>query len=135
MWIYNWDSPINCNLGVEFVVPFSSHSLALKLSWKSHQMTPFFIQKEVLGEKIIIWVKYGNVFTQIIMFSLKKVDDLRAREREREAKGTTNSAPIFPESTLGNAFWVFLVSIDLPFNEKFGMNHPINKLCFSIWPF
>ena len=27
------------------------------------------------------------------MFSLKKVDDLRAREREQEEKGTTNSAP------------------------------------------
>ena len=27
------------------------------------------------------------------MFSLKKVDDLRARERDREEKGTTNSAP------------------------------------------
>ena len=54
--------------------------LALKSSWKSHQMTPFFVQKEVLGEKIIIWVKYVNVITQIMMFSLfKKVDDLRAR--------------------------------------------------------
>ena len=29
----------------------------------------------------------------MIMFSLKKVDDLRAREQEREEKGTTNSAP------------------------------------------
>ena len=28
------------------------------------------------------------------MFSLKKLDDLRAREREREEKGTTNSAPV-----------------------------------------
>ena len=28
-----------------------------------------------------------------MMFSLKKVDDFRAREREREEKGTTNSAP------------------------------------------
>ena len=56
-------------------------------------MTPFFIQKEVLGEKIIIGVKYGNVFTQIIMFSLKEVNNLRARERDK--KGTTNSAPKF----------------------------------------
>ena len=40
-------------------------------------------------------MKYGNVFTQIIMFSLKKVDELRVREREREEKGTTNSAPWF----------------------------------------
>ena len=45
-------------------------------------MTPFFLQKEVFGEKIIIWVKYGNVFTQIMMFSLlKKVDDERTRAR------------------------------------------------------
>ena len=28
------------------------------------------------------------------MFSIKKVDDLRAREQEREEKGTTNSAPM-----------------------------------------
>jgi hypothetical protein len=42
-------------------------------------MTPFFAQTEMLGDKII-------------MFSLIKVDDLRARERE--VKGTTNSAPI-----------------------------------------
>ena len=31
--------------------------------------------------------------TKIIMFSLKKVDDLRARVREGEEKGTKNSAP------------------------------------------
>ena len=35
-------------------------------------MAPFFVQKEVLGEKIIM------------MFSLKKVDDLRARELEEK---------------------------------------------------
>jgi hypothetical protein len=50
----------------------------------------FFVQKEVLGEKIIICVSFGNGFTQIMMFSLKKVDNLRARKREE--KGTTNSA-------------------------------------------
>ena len=37
-------------------------------------------------KKIVIWVKYGNVFTQILMFSLKKVDDFRAREQEGEKK-------------------------------------------------
>ena len=60
-------------LGAEFVVPFSSSScsLALKSAWKSQEMTPFFVQKEVLGEKIIILVKYGNVFTQMVMFILK----------------------------------------------------------------
>ena len=45
---------------------------------KSLQMTVVFVQKEVLGEKIM-------------MFLLKKVDDLGAREREE--KVTTNSAP------------------------------------------
>ena len=53
---------------------------------KSHQM---IFQKEVLGEKSIIWVEYGNVFTQTMMFSLWKVDDLRARELEREEDWTT----------------------------------------------
>ena len=38
-------------------------------------------------------MKYGNFFTQIMTFSQKKVDDLRARERKRQEKGTTNSAP------------------------------------------
>ena len=40
-------------LGAEFVVPFSSSSfsLALKSAWKSQEMTPFFVQKEVLGER------------------------------------------------------------------------------------
>ena len=33
-------------------------------------------------------MKYGNVFTQMKMFSLKKLDDLRVREREQEEKGT-----------------------------------------------
>ena len=46
--------------------------LDLKSWWKSNQMTPFFFLKEVLGEKIIIWVKHGNGFSQIIMFSLYK---------------------------------------------------------------
>ena len=63
-------------------------ALVLLLSIR-HQMTHFFFQDEVSGEKIIIW----KCFTQIMMFSLKKVDDLRAREREREEKGTTNSGP------------------------------------------
>ena len=49
-------------------------------------MTPFFVQKEVMDEKIITRVKYGNVSTQIMMFLLKKVDDLRAREQENESE-------------------------------------------------
>ena len=53
---------------------------------KSHQMTTFFVQKEIFGEMIIIWAKYDNVFTQIMMFSLYKVDDLNARELDREEK-------------------------------------------------
>ena len=45
-------------------------------------MTPFFVQKEVLGEKIIIWEKYGNVFIQMI-FHFKKLTTL---EQEKESK-------------------------------------------------
>ena len=55
-------SPNDKTLGMEFVVPFPSPScsLALKLSWKkNHQMTPFFIKKEVSFE----W--------SMAMFSLK----------------------------------------------------------------
>ena len=37
---------------------------------KCHQMAPFFVHKEVLGEKVIIWVKYGNAFTKTMMFLL-----------------------------------------------------------------
>ena len=74
--------------GTEFVVPFSSrsHSLALKSSLKSHQMTTLFVQND-------------KVFTQMMMFSLKPLfwtkkffiswlfnDNLRARERDREER-------------------------------------------------
>ena len=37
-----------------------------------------------------------------MMFSPKKVDDLRARERKREEKGTTNSAPLVHAMKLMN---------------------------------
>ena len=69
---WSYKSGIRMYIDAEFVVPFSSRSrsLTLKSPWKSHQMTPFFVQKEVLGEKVIIWVRYGNFFTQIMMFSL-----------------------------------------------------------------
>ena len=46
------------DLAAEFVVPFSSRSLALKSSLKSHQMTTLFVQNY-------------KVFTQMMMFSLK----------------------------------------------------------------
>ena len=72
--------------GTEFVVSFSSRSITLKPSRKSHQMTPFFVQKEVFGE---IW----QCFYSKMMFSLKKGDHLRVREQEREEKETINSAP------------------------------------------
>ena len=82
--------------GAEFLVTFSScsRSLALKSSWKSHQMSPFFsFKKRYQMKKIMVWVKYGNVFTQIMRFSLEKVDDLKVSEWERGEKGTTNSVP------------------------------------------
>ena len=86
------------------MITFSSCSrwLALKLSWKSHQMTPFFFEKRGIGYQgisidansgnlgYVIWccgsichrlftfIQIGsghtvNVFTQIMMFSLKKL--------------------------------------------------------------
>ena len=57
-----------------------SRPLPLKLSCKSRQMTPFFCSKR-LREKITIWVKYDNVFTQRKMFSLKKFHNLTARQK------------------------------------------------------
>ena len=35
---------------------------------------------------LVIHQKYGNVFTQIMMFPIKKVNDLKAREREKRKK-------------------------------------------------
>ena len=40
-------------------------------------------------------MKHCNVFTQIMMLSLEKVDDLRVREQEGEENGTTNSVETF----------------------------------------
>ena len=45
-------------------------------------MTPFFVQKEVLSDKIIIWVKYGI----IMIFSLKKVDDFKLENKSERKK-------------------------------------------------
>ena len=86
-------------------------------------MTPFF-HKEVLGEKIIILVKHGNVFTQIRMFLLKKVDDLGAREQEGEEKGTTNFGTnatcilyIYTPFFLGMSKWRNNISLEKVFKE------------------
>ena len=49
-------------------------------------MAPFFDKKERWSKNIIISVKTDDVFTQIMMFSLKKVDNLRVTEQEREKK-------------------------------------------------
>ena len=72
------------NLGVEFMVSFSSCSQAVMK--ESSNDTFFLVQKEVLGEKIIIWVKYGNVFAQIMMFSFKSwwLESERTSERKKE---------------------------------------------------
>ena len=42
--------------------------------------------KEMFDDKAIPWIAASKSSDQ-------KVDNLRAREREREEKGTTNSAP------------------------------------------
>ena len=74
-------------------LPCGYFYLSLLFSWsqavmKKSSNDTFFVQKEILGRKIIIWMKLsGSVFTQIMMLSAKKVDNLRAREREE--KGTT----------------------------------------------
>ena len=74
---------------IALILPLSScHEKVIK--WQL-----FLFQMRYLVKKFI-WVKYGTVFTQIMIFSLKKVVDLRARRREREEKGTTNSTPIWP---------------------------------------
>ena len=57
------------------VVRWLLFPLALKLSWKSRQMTPFFVQIEVLSEKIIIWEKYGNVFTFKIWLKSERIKE------------------------------------------------------------
>ena len=59
-------------------------SLTLKSSYKSHKMTPFLFKKEVLGEKIIIWVKYSNVFTQRMIFYLNKLTWERENKMKKE---------------------------------------------------
>ena len=75
-------------LGAEFVVPFSSRSLALKSSLKSHQMTTLTVQND-------------KVFPQMMMFSLKSfcwakkvvIWWLLMTTWEREEKRTRNSMP------------------------------------------
>ena len=84
--------------GAEFVVHFF---LALLLS-SHHEKV---IKWHLFLFKKRYWVKYGNVFTQIMMFSLKKVDDLRVRERDREEKETINSAP--KSKTSCKIFWMY----------------------------
>ena len=54
-------------------------------------------------------MKYGNVFTQIMMFLLLKVDDLRVREQDREEKGITNSEPLSTKEPLFINFCTILI--------------------------
>ena len=63
------------------MVPFSSHShsLAIKLSLKSHKMI-------MISLKLLFWTK------QVVIWWLFN-DDLSEREWEREEKRTRNSAP------------------------------------------
>ena len=73
-------------IGAEFMVTFSSRSLALKSSWKSHQMTPFFVQKEVLGEKKSSFEWNMAMFSlKYLCFHLKKLTTWeRVNESERK---------------------------------------------------
>ena len=68
----------------EFVVPFSSRSLAFMLSWKSYEITSSKGWKDFhLSENY-------------------DVDNLRGREREPKKKGTRNSAPSLIEFFLSD---------------------------------
>ena len=65
-------------IGAEFVVPFSSRSLALKSSWKSHQMTPFLFKKRNRVKKSLFEWKHCHIsfkwwsFHPIPIFERKK---------------------------------------------------------------
>ena len=72
---YTSESNLECWIGSYFFLPFSRSEVVMKKS--SNDI--YFVQREALGEKIIIWVKYGIVFTQMMIFSLEKVHNLRAR--------------------------------------------------------
>ena len=68
--------------------------------FSSHEVVNFFKQKYYyLSENIAIFHSNDNFFTQHLFLNEKSVirwlfhDHLRPREREREEKGTTNSAP------------------------------------------
>ena len=69
--------------GAEFVVPFSSRSLALKSSWKSHQMTLFSFKKKY-------WMKKSPFEWNMSMFPLRwwcfHLKKLTTWERENESE-------------------------------------------------
>ena len=95
---------------------------------KNHQMKPFFAQKDVLGEKIIIWVKHGNVFTQIMMFSLIRLESERMRAR---GKRNTNSVP---KLQLSFPIWILIVLIHFIWEisrNKLKKNF-VTKNCFDL---
>ena len=65
---------------------FLSFSRSKVVTNKSSNDTLFCSKRGIGWKNNHFRVKYGNVFTQIMMFSLKKIDDLRAREQKREEK-------------------------------------------------
>ena len=85
-----------------FFLLFSRSQVVMKKSSNDN----FFRPKEGIGWKIIIWVKY-----EILMFSLKKVDNLRARGK-RNHKFRTQ----MPQNL--SAQFVCPSSKLLDFNEK-----------------
>ena len=82
-------------LGAGFVVSFFSGSrpLALKSSLKSLQMTTFLIQNEYWENNELVLVKTSPFWIKKVVIWWLFDDDFRARDRESEKKGTTNSAP------------------------------------------
>ena len=75
-------------LGAEFVVTFSSRLHEKVIKWHL-----FFRSKRGIGWKTIIWVKYFNVFTQIMMFHFKKLTTWELANESERKKETPNSPP------------------------------------------
>ena len=72
-------------------------------------------------------MNYGDIFIQIMMFSLKKVEDLRARERERERKKRTRNSVPDIELKFEYAHWNSKFKWNLPYCPR--MHCPNN--CFD----
>ena len=92
----------------------STRSLALKSSWKVIKWH-LFCSEEVLGEKIIIWVKYGNAFTQKIW----QLESKRTRGKRNRKFRTLISCKLFPSRLLPNIVLSSFPPMSLPYSCMF----------------